>query len=263
VADENEQVRAAWSANARFWDQQMGEGNEWFNVLIWPGVEKLLQIQPNETVLDIGCGNGLTSRRLAQSGADVVAFDFSEEMIAIARARGRADRIDYRVIDATDAGALQTLGHGRFDAAICNMVLMDLADMRPLMRMLPSLLRPDGRFVFSLLHPCFNNPGIVQVGELENRGEEMVSTYSVKVSRYLTPYAQPGVAMQGQPVPHLYFHRPLSQLLGEGFNAGLVLDALEEPGFPPSNAGGSTPLSWNGHFTEIPPVLVGRMRSRQ
>jgi 2-polyprenyl-3-methyl-5-hydroxy-6-metoxy-1,4-benzoquinol methylase len=85
----------------------MGEGNEWFNVLIWPSVEKLLRIQPNETVLDIGCGNGLTSRRLAQSGADVVAFDFSEEMIALAKARGGADRIDYRVIDATDAGALK------------------------------------------------------------------------------------------------------------------------------------------------------------
>jgi 2-polyprenyl-3-methyl-5-hydroxy-6-metoxy-1,4-benzoquinol methylase len=263
VADENEQVRAAWSANARFWDRRMGEGNDWFNVLIWPSVERLLQIQPGETVLDIGCGNGLTSRRLARSGADIVAFDFSDEMIAIANARGSTDRIDYRVVDATDTAALQALGRGRFDAALCNMVLMDLADMRPLMLALPSLLRPAGRFVFSLLHPCFNNPSVVQTGELENRGEDMVTTYSVKVSRYLTPYSQPGVAMQGQPVPHLYFHRPMSQLLGEGFKAGLVLDALEEPGFPASDAGGSTPLSWNGHFTEIPPILVGRMRSTQ
>jgi hypothetical protein len=49
-------------------------------------------------------------------------------------------------------------------------------------------------------------------------------------------------------------------LLTECFDAGLVLDALEERAFPAESTGGSTPLSWNGRFSEIPPVLVGRMR---
>ena len=44
------------------------------------------------------------------------------------------------------------------------------------------------------------------------------------------------------------------------FAAGLVLDALEERAFPAEHTGGSTPLSWNGRFSEIPPVLLGRMR---
>ena len=51
------------------------------------------------------------------------------------------------------------------------------------MEALSSLLRPAGRFVFSVLHPCFNNPAIVQTGELQDRGGEVVTTYSVKVSR--------------------------------------------------------------------------------
>jgi len=88
----------------------------------------------------------------------------------------------------------------------------------------------------------------------------LVTTYSVKVSRYLTPYTQVGLALEGQPVPHPYFHRPLEILLKEAFEAGLMLDALEEPGFSPENTGGRTPLSWNGRFSEIPPVLVGRMK---
>ena len=54
----------------------------------------------------------------------------------------------------------------------------------------------------------------------------------------------------------------ISALLGPGFEAGLVLDALVERAFPPENTGGTTPLSWNGRFSEIPPVLVGRMRQR-
>jgi 2-polyprenyl-3-methyl-5-hydroxy-6-metoxy-1,4-benzoquinol methylase len=258
---ENVRAREAWDTNARFWDARMADGNDFFNSLVWPSVEKLLRPAPREVLLDVACGNGVTSRRLARAGASVVAFDFSEQMIRLAMDHGSSDLVDYRVVDATDADALRGLGSaGSFDGALCNMALMDLADIRPLMNALESLLRPTGRFVFSVLHPCFNNPAVVQMGELQDCAGALVTTYSVKISRYLTPYSQVGLAMHGQPVPHPYFHRPLEILLKEGFEAGLVLDALEERGFPPENTGGSTALSWNGRFSEIPPVLVGRMR---
>jgi 2-polyprenyl-3-methyl-5-hydroxy-6-metoxy-1,4-benzoquinol methylase len=257
---ENLRAREAWDTNARFWDERMGDGNDFFNLLVWPSVEKLLRPTPREVLLDVACGNGVTSRRLARAGASVVAVDFSEEMVRAAMERSGGDQVDYRVVDATDADALCELGPGRFDGALCNMALMDVADTRPLMNALASLLRPAGRFVFSVLHPCFNSPAVVQMGELQDCEGAIVTTYSVKISRYLTPYSQVGLAMHGQPVPHPYFHRPLEILLREGFEAGLVLDALEERGFPPENTGGSTPLSWNGRFSEIPPVLVGRMR---
>ena len=231
---ENVRVRDAWDTNARFWDERMADGNDFFNALVWPGVEHLLRPQPSEVLLDAACGNGVTSRRLAEAGARVLAFDFSEEMIRAATRRHRGDQVDYRVVDATDA------------------------DARPLFSALTSLLRPAGRFVFSILHPCFNNPAVVQMGELQDDAGTMITTYSVKISRYLTPYTQVGLAMQEQPVPHPYFHRPLGMLLTEGFDAGLVLDALEERAFPAENTGGSTPLSWNGRFSEIPPVLANR-----
>jgi 2-polyprenyl-3-methyl-5-hydroxy-6-metoxy-1,4-benzoquinol methylase len=261
-SNENVRAREAWDMNARFWDERMAEGNDFFISLIWPSVEKLLNPLPGEKLLDIACGNGLTSRRLAQAGATVVACDFSEEMIRAARTRPSDGQIDYRVIDATDEDALRSLGSGTFDGALCNMALMDMADIRPLMNTLASLLRPGGRFVFSIIHPCFNNPSIVQMGELEDREGVIVTTYSVKVSRYLTPYTQLGLAMHGQPVPHPYFHRPLGILLQDMFDAGFALDAIEERAFPPENSGGSTPFSWSGKFSEIPPVLVGRLIPR-
>jgi len=152
------------------------------------------------------------------------------------------------------------LGEAGFDAALCNMALMDLAEIEPLMRALKAFLRPGGAFVFSMLHPCFNNPSTVQMAELEDREGSLHTTYSVKISRYLTPHLQMGAAMHDQPVPHPYFHRPLSMVLGTALNVGLVLDGLEERAFPPDYIGGSTPLSWNGRFSEIPPVLVARLR---
>ncbi len=162
--DENTNARRAWNTNAEFWDQRMVEGNDFFNVLVWPAVEKLLRPSEGDRLLDVACGNGVTSRRLANAKARVTAFDFLQPMI---------------------------------DLALCNMALMDMADIEPLMNALASLLRPNGRFVFSVLHPCFNNPATVQMGELEDRAGTFTTTYSVKISCYLTPYTQAGIAMHG------------------------------------------------------------------
>jgi SAM-dependent methyltransferase len=252
----NDEARAAWDENAAFWDARMGDGNDFLNELVWPATERLLALRPGERVLDVACGNGVVSRRLAATGARVTAFDFSEHMIA--RARAREGGIEYLVLDATDGVALRALGS--FDAAVCNMAFMDMAEIEPLLQALPSLLAPDGRFVFSVLHPAFNNPWSVQTAELEDREGRFVTTYGVKVSRYLTPGRRLGLAMPGQPRPHPYFHRPLSALFAPAFAAGLVVSGMEERGFPPENRAGSQPLSWNGNFAEIPPALIVRLR---
>jgi 2-polyprenyl-3-methyl-5-hydroxy-6-metoxy-1,4-benzoquinol methylase len=259
--EQNSDVQHAWNANAEFWNERMADGNDFLNLLVWPAVERLLHPQPGERLLDVACRNGVTSRRLAKVGASVTAFDFSETMIHFARKRSGEAHIDYRIIDGTNREKLLELGFASFDGALCNMALMDMADIKPLMNALHSLLRMNGRFVFSVVHPCFNNPTAVQIGELEDRAGTLVTTYSVKISRYLTPFTQAGLAMPGQPVPHPYFHRPLSTLLAPALDAGLVLDAIEECAFPPEHTGGSTPLSWNGRFSEIPAALVVRMRS--
>jgi len=258
----NEEARQAWNHNAAFWDERMGEGNNFVEVLIWPTTEKLLALHPGERVLDIACGNGLTSRRMAAAGAEVVGLDFSKRMIAYARNRTivNADRIQYVVVDATDVEALLALGQHSFDAALCNMALFDMAEIAPLMRALRRLLRSGGRFVFSVLHPCFNNPHMVHVGEMEERSGAFVTVYAVKIRAYMSATVTPGIAMPGQPVPHPYFHRSLSQLLSAGFEAGFLLDALDERAFPPGYPSGTYPLSWSGHFSEIPPVLMARMR---
>jgi 2-polyprenyl-3-methyl-5-hydroxy-6-metoxy-1,4-benzoquinol methylase len=256
-------TRAAWNANAPFWDERMGSvGNDFVNTLIWPATERLVDVRPGQRVLDIACGNGLYANRLAALGANVVAFDFAEAMIEHARRRTteQAERITYRVLDATHEAELLALGEGQFDAAIALMALMDIADIEPLLRTLPRLLRPGGRFVFAVTHPCFNNTNASHVAEMSDQAGKIVTTYAVKVSGYITPTTARGAAIPGQPEPQLYFDRPLCVLLGACFKAGLVLDALEEPAFPPDHFVGKNPLSWNGNYSEIPPVLVARLR---
>lgn len=258
-----DEVRAIWDTNAAFWDERFGEGNAFQRMLVGPATERLLALRPGEWVLDAACGNGAFARRMARQGARVVAFDVSRAFIERARARSAvtADDIDYHVIDAADEEAVAALGEGRFDAVVCGMALMDMPLIEPLFRAARRVLRPGGRLVFTLTHPCFNTADVCKVVEEVDRGGELVTTHGLKLTRYLTPIAARGVGIVGQPVPHYYFDRPLSVLLGACLAAGFVIDGLEEPSWPP-DVQGRTPLSWE-YFREFPPVLAVRAARRE
>jgi ubiquinone/menaquinone biosynthesis C-methylase UbiE len=229
------------------------------NLLCWPALASLLDIRPGRRYLDIACGNGLTSRRLAVQGVRVTAFDFSSKLIEKARARvNPGSLIEYRLIDATDEQQLLSLGEDSFDAALSNMALFDMANIELLFRTLPRLLKSNGIFAFSLMHPCFNNSSSVHTLEESDDGE-IKTVYSVKISRYMTPYHARGLALRNQPMPQIYFERPLQYYLNLGFQNGFVLDGFEERAFPPE-APQSSPLGWGGKFSEIPPVVVMRFR---
>src|SRR2546430_810774 len=101
--DLNEATRMIWDQNAAFWDENMAEGNDFQRLLIGPASERLLNLQAGETVLEIACGNGVFSRRMAELGVHVIATDFSAQLLERARARTseHTDRIEYRLLDAT------------------------------------------------------------------------------------------------------------------------------------------------------------------
>src|SRR5258706_12586721 len=96
------------------------EGNDFVNLLQWPSIQPMLNVQLGQRILDIACGNGLYSRRLAALGAQVTAFEFSEELVRLARRRDGWN-MTYQVLEARDEGALLSLGERFFDSVLCNM----------------------------------------------------------------------------------------------------------------------------------------------
>ena len=205
--DLNRETREAWELNAEVWDNRMGdEGNDFFNVLCWPALASLLDLKPNSHILDIACGNGLTTRRLAELGAQVTAFDFSSNLIEKAKVRtaNYASSIAYHVIDAANESQLFSLGKHKYDSALSNMALFDMADIETLFQVLPKLLKPNGTFVFSITHPAFNNSSAAHVVEEIDDHGEMKITYAIKTSRYMTPHHQRGLVLRNQPKPQVY-----------------------------------------------------------
>jgi 2-polyprenyl-3-methyl-5-hydroxy-6-metoxy-1,4-benzoquinol methylase len=255
-----EESRDIWDTNAEAWDTKIGGGGGWQTAVMAPVVERMLEIQPGERVLDVACGNGIFSRHLARLGAFVVASDFSPRMIEFASSRTteHADRIEYHVADATDEAQLLALagdGGRQFDAAVCNNALMDMPAIEPLYRAVAKLLRPGGRFVFSIMHPCFNGQSITMQAEIANYDIE--PSHSIKVSSYLSADVTQGLAIVEQPRQQYYWHRPLHALFNPAFAAGLVLDRLEEPRIT-ADVPSANPLNW-ANF-DMPPLLFARLR---
>lgn len=101
----NEESLIAWETNADFWDNKMGDNSNTFHrEIVRPRTELLLDINENDFILDIACGNGNFSKRLAEQGARVVAFDCSNKMIENAKKRQSKylNLIDFNICDATN-----------------------------------------------------------------------------------------------------------------------------------------------------------------
>jgi SAM-dependent methyltransferase len=251
-SQKSNEVRDIWNANATFWDKRMGEGNDFHKLLIEPNQIELLKIKRGDLVLDIACGNGQFARKMTQSGAKVIAVDFSDEFIRIARSKPLADKIDYKVIDVTNIDDLNKLKEYVFDSIVCTMALMDIENIEPLINFLPGILKNYGTFVFSILHPSFNSGENTMVHESNDSGGTINNNYYVKISNYLVSRKTKGIGMSGQPEPQYYFHRPLSEILNICFKNHFYMDGLREPSFKDIDS----KSLYDNVYKNIPPAII-------
>jgi trans-aconitate methyltransferase len=102
------------------------------------GVVEWLNPQPGERILDLGCGDGQLTARLAATGAVVTGVDASPAMVAAARSRG---------IAADEAPAEQLpYSEAAFDAVFSNAALHWVRDHDAMMSEVHRVLKPGGRF---------------------------------------------------------------------------------------------------------------------
>jgi 2-polyprenyl-3-methyl-5-hydroxy-6-metoxy-1,4-benzoquinol methylase len=255
-----EENRRIWDLNARWWDDRIGDGNDFQTLLIEPATERLLNVGAGDTILDVACGAGRFARRMAELGARVIAFDLSAEFIARARERTPSDAaIEYHVVDAAKAEAVLSPQSNRFNKAVCTMAIMDMPEIGPLFNLLSRVLEPGGAFVFSVTHPCFHSAAIQRFSEIfeDERGRHVIRS-GVKVSSYLSPLARKTEGIVEQPEPQWLFHRPINVLFEFGFESGFVVDGIEEPRLPEAGKR-KAGVGWH-EMPDIPPIMVVRMK---
>ena len=98
----------------------------------------LLDPQPGEAILDVGCGDGTLTLTIKERGAEVVGIDNDLSMLAAAKGRG----LDARLMDAADLRFSEA-----FDAAFSNATLHWVLDKERAARAIWFALKSGGRFV--------------------------------------------------------------------------------------------------------------------
>ena len=258
IAELRQRVLDGWESGADFFDQRWGDqGDEFHHGVFAPAAERLLGLEQGARVIEFACGNGAFARRLGRQGMSVVATDLSPSLIAHAERRtetisDQAVDITYQTVDATDERAILNCG-GPFDAAVCIMGVMSMPLLRPMFGGSWRVLRPRGVFVVVTLHPAFATSGYKFA-----KSEQDDKPNGLTIQRYLSRYVTHGVTNTAQKEPQVYFHRSLSELLGDAFASGLVLDGMEElpaPEQPTEEA----KLIWN-MLPEIPMAVALRLR---
>jgi 2-polyprenyl-3-methyl-5-hydroxy-6-metoxy-1,4-benzoquinol methylase len=110
-----------------------------------------LHLNSDHTLLDVACGSGGPSLRIARlTGCKVQGIDLHQDAVAQARAQavsaGLADRVSF---DLVDAGQTLPFGGAGFDAIVCVDALNHLPDRSRVLRDWARVLRPEGRVVYT------------------------------------------------------------------------------------------------------------------
>jgi len=117
-----------------------------------------LAARPNERILELACGTGIVTRRLASAlpqGATLLATDLNEAMLKQAReVVGTNPRVTFQTTDACNI----PLDDASFDAIACQYGVMFFPDKERAMREAKRVLKPGGRYVFNVWDSLEHNP---------------------------------------------------------------------------------------------------------
>lgn len=215
----------SWQSVGRQYDKSVGDAGHYYHQnVVLPGAVRLLRL--NETkgasVLELGCGQGVLARRLPPNTV-YLGVDNASTLIDSAKRQDRDPAHRYVTADATKPipADKKDFTHGAIILALQNMNPGEAA-----INNLGKHLRPGGRAVIVLNHPCFRIPRQSGWGVDEANKQQFR-----KVNRYLSPMNIPIQANPSQGARSamtMSFHHPLADYFRWLSAAGFAVDALEE-----------------------------------
>jgi trans-aconitate 2-methyltransferase len=125
------------------WNADLYEGKHSFVWRHGADLIELLAPRPGERILDLGCGTGQLTARIAGAGADVVGIDNAPSMIE--QARKNFPRLTFEVADARDFHFPEP-----FDAVFSNAALHWIKEPSSVLASIARSLKPGGRLVAEL-----------------------------------------------------------------------------------------------------------------
>ena len=241
-----------WDQASRWYDSLVGmSGSDYHQTIVMPGVLKMLELKPGRRVLDLACGQGVFSRFLLGKKIKPEGLDSSEELLRMARSRS-VKSIPYHLGNASDA---KLLGGQEFDGIACLLAVQNMEKIEPVFQNVARWLKPKGKFVMVITHPCFRIPRQTHWGwDAEKKIEyRRVDRYASEMKiPILTPPFVDKVNFT------MTYHRPLQNYFSALLKAGLCVDSLEEWMSNKESAPGKRSRGENRARKEVPLFMAIR-----
>lgn len=208
------QIAEEWVAHA--------DSNDYRKVFLIPHTFALLGEVAGKRMLDVGCGEGGYSRRLAREGAIVTGVDGSARLIEIAKQRAEKEGLSI-VYEIRNANSLYGLEYDGFDIVLAAMSLMDVEDYKGAVAEIYRVLRKGGEFLMSITHPCFTG----RVSRWRRDADGEIDHYAV--DNYMNREAWEEFVTDKFTKPVLFRHMPLEDFISPLLETGFRLALFREP----------------------------------
>lgn len=189
-----------------------------FDHVIAPTVLELVGRRKG-ALLDVGCGTGRLTRRLAGPGRTVLGIDPST-VSALYAADHVADLPDVE-IRPLPIGDLEPASVRPFSTVVASMVLQDVVELSAFLGRCADLLKPTGRLVIAMTHPHFWP---------SYWGYSRQSWFAYEKELFLRTEFRTSVTSSG--IETMHCHRPLSLYAAELKRAGFAIADVREPVLP-------------------------------
>jgi trans-aconitate methyltransferase len=146
------------------WNSEDYAKNARFVTDLGTPVLELLAARSGERILDLGCGDGVLTKKIADLGCKVVGIDSSPDFVASGRNLG---------LNVVEKNASDIDFDACFDAVFSNAALHWMKDADAVINRVARALRPKGRFVAEMGgHNCVKTLQGALIGELDRRGHD-------------------------------------------------------------------------------------------
>jgi len=144
------------------------------------------------SILELGCGTGKNTPFYTQLADHVLSLDFSEGMIAQAKAKLSGSSVQFAVADLTQSWPCKDQS---IDLVVCNLVLEHIADLEFIFGQAQRVLAQDGHFYIAELHPFRQYEG--KQATFDHEGEQVdIPAFVHYISDFLNAAERAGFTLQ-------------------------------------------------------------------
>lgn len=213
----------SWQNVSQWYNQSVGFGGSYFHKhLIIPGVLRLLKLQPNSSILDLACGQGILARYIPKE-VYYQGLDLAPLLIKFAQRNDYQKNHYFSVADITKSLPIEK---NNFTHAALILALQNISQPELVLKNTSQYLIKKGKLVIVLNHPCFRIPR-QSSWEIDAKNKLQYR----RINRYLSPLKIP---VQTAPSKHRWstitwsFHYPLSSYSQFLYQNGFVIEKIEE-----------------------------------